>query len=159
MPQHHHLEHSRRSLASLLDVSSLVVFAGLILTTSQHNGANAQIIDNATAGPVQQSLQQPANSGQLLQSQLNQIQQQAQRQLNQLNGLVMNAVNNNSTAKYSNVFEAISSVGKAIQQQISAAANPNHVNIVTSNAGNGGATNMPQYGSELANNKKVSTSS
>ena len=86
-----------------------------------------------------------------LQAHLNAMQVQAQRQLGQLNGIMINAANltSSSSARYSNVLEALSNVGKAIQQQISAANN--HIHIVTS------PTNPAQGGqTESANNKKVS---
>lgn len=91
---------------------------------------------------------------------LSAIQSQAQRQLSQLNGLVMagapNLAASNSTAsqQVGNVLEVLSNVGKAIQQQIMngpIGGNPNNrfVSIVTS----------PGSGSnELATSKKVSCS-
>lgn len=85
-----------------------------------------------------------------LQTHLNAMQAQAQRQLGHLNGLMMSAANlttgPSNGNRYYNVLDTLSSVGKAIQQQISAASG--HVHIVTS----AGA----QPPGEPANSKKVS---
>lgn len=119
-----------------------------------------------SAGPTQVSgdqqqvsLQQPresvaASPAAVIQPLLSAIQSQAQRQMSQLNGLVMANVAPNLTATGSpgqqvgNVLEVLSNVGKAIQQQIIAGSPSNRfVSIVTSSQ-NGNA--------EQATNKKVS---
>lgn len=93
----------------------------------------------------QQQQQQPKVPTNMLQAHLNSLQTQAQRQLNQLNGLVANSANLSSNNQYGNVLDVISNVGKAIQQQIT---NAGQVQIVQS---------LPNAGTELANNKKVSS--
>lgn len=140
---------------SHLKRSTRCKFAALVLAIGLALGrADAQVLNNATASSPQQ--QQPPNS---LQVHLNQIQQQVQRQLNQFNGLIManSAANNSAASQRSNVLEAISNIGKVVHQQISAATNPNHVNIVT--GGGGGLTSSQLNGPQLefANSKKVSS--
>lgn len=99
------------------------------------------IVANATG--AQQSPPSIAAGAQSIQAHLNSLQNQAQRQLNQLNGLVMNGANqlmnasqgvsnSNGTNKIGNVLEVLSNVGKAIQQQIM--GNNQNVQIMTSNS-------------------------
>lgn len=96
---------------------------------------------------LSQLQQQPASKSQapasMLQAHLNSLQTQAQRQLNQLNGLVASTANLTASNQYGNVLDVISNVGKAIQQQITSAG---QVQIVQSSPNAGGT--------ELANNKK-----
>lgn len=143
--------HTRTISASCLLLATLNC---LLLPQLRVQGQGAPAAANQTQAGLQP--QQPSGQLQLqLQHQLNQIQQQAQRQLGQLNGLVLNAAN--SSSKYSNVLEAISNVGKAIHQQISAsAANPNNVNIMTLGQGAPSGAVNPLAASEPANSKKVS---
>lgn len=95
----------------------------------------------------QQQQQQPASKSQaptsMLQAHLNSLQTQAQRQLNQLNGLVASTANLTANNQYGNVLDVLSNVGKAIQQQITSAG---QVQIVQSSPN--------AAGTELANNKK-----
>lgn len=130
-----------------------IVCLALALTV----GAQASSLVGPPAG------QQPASQQvSPLQAQLNAMQVQAQRQLGQLNGLMLNAASNltgiqpatinsnnlNGQRMVSNVLETLSNVGKAIQQQLS--ASNNHVHIVTSSS----SSSPTAAASEPANSKK-----
>lgn len=126
----------------------------------------------------QQAIANPANNIQIsnlnsnsLQAHLNAIQTQAQKQINHLNAAVLNGANQlvNSSptfanltqatgAKYGNMLEVLSNVGKAIHQQIM--GSNGQIQIVTSpangNQHHSSGGSLPPIGSDLANTKKVS---
>lgn len=99
----------------------------------------------------QQATARQVPAGSTLQAHLNAMHLEAQRHMGQLNSLVLGAAANltqqqqqqlNGATKFAPVLEALSSVGKAIQQQI---GGPNVVQIINSDQ-------------QAANSRKVSLS-
>lgn len=140
------------------------LLVALISALAAHTGSSAAAAAALLASgwrPAEQpqvgAAAQPRDSTGAVLPLFNAIQSQAQRQINQINGLVLGAAPNmtasgTASQQVGNVLEVLSNVGKAIQQQImngpiATGSSNRFVSIVTSQNGN----------SEPATNKKVSS--